>query len=267
MEKKLAIRGHRTRGAEVIKILKELGGRNFHSLSGEYESNIYFIGNNNEIHYTYFTIKYIDRFYQIYTLEEYLETLNQTEQIKSTNMEKVIEQKNDKTQRQLSVDIETAKQWYKTNNETLKQLALSLFTEEELTRIELPTSWEEFCNKYPSINNEWYVNTISHIDTFKKGDRNSYEDKNLLETQEDAEAILALIQLKRLRDDWWKTLNYQADWTDNKEKYCICICNDEITLETRMFSNAFLAFPTQDYCNQFYTHFKDLILKAKPFLS
>lgn len=266
MEKTIAIRGHKTRGTEVIDILKQLGGKNSYSLVAGYEGNIFFIDKNNEIDYKPLTIKDTDKF-QIYTLEEYLETLNQTEQIKSTNMEKVIEQKNDKTQRQLSVDIETAKQWHKTNNETLKQLALSLFTEEELTKIELPTSWEEFCNKYPSSNNEWYVNSLSSVDTFKKGGRDPYEDRNLLETQEDAEAILALIQLKRLRNDWWKTLNYQPDWTVIKEKYCICICNDKITLETRNYNNAFLAFPTQDYRNQFYTHFIDLILKAKPFLS
>jgi hypothetical protein len=252
MEKKIAIQGHEKRGAEVIKALEELGGRNIHSLSGESEANIYFIGNNNEIHYTYFTIKDIDRYYQIYTLEEYLK---QTEQI------------NNKTQRQLSVDIKTAKQWYKTNNETLKQLALSLFTEEELTRIELPTSWKEFCNKYPSINNEWYVNTISHIDTFKKGDRNSYADKNHLETQEDAEAILALIQLKRLRDFWWKVLNYQPNWANEEEKYCIGICKNKIKLETKIFSSTFLAFPTQDIRNQFFVSFQDLIRKAIPFLS
>lgn len=250
MEKTIAIRGYKDRGAEVIKALEELGGRNNDYFFGTDVNNIYFIDDNNEIHCKRHCAQY-----QVYTLEEYLETLNQTEQI------------NDKTQRQLSVDIETAKKWYKTNNETLKQLALSLFTEEELTRIELPTSWEEFCEQNSMIDSEYYINNTSEISLCLGSYRESEKDKNLLETKEDAEAILALIQLKRLRDAWWKTLNYQADWTDNKEKYCICICNDEITLETRMFSNAFLAFPTQESRNQFYTYFKDLIQKAKPFLS
>lgn len=255
MEKTIAIRGHKTRSLEVIDILKQLGGENCYSLEGGYEGNIYFIGNDNVIDYMPLTIKDIDKFYQIYTLEEYLETLNQTEQ------------KNDDTQRQLSVDIETAKQWYKTDNETLKQLALSLFTKEELTKVEPPTSWEEFCEQNSEIDCEYYINNTSKVNLCLGSYRESEKDKNLLETEEDAEAILALIQLKRLRDAWWKALNYQPDWTDNKPKYCICICNDEITFETRSFSNALLTFPTQDYCNQFYTYFKDLILKAKPFLS
>lgn len=254
MEKTIAIRGHKTRDTEVIDILKQLGGKNSYSLVGGYEGNIYFIGINNEIDYMPLTIKDIDKSYQIYTLEEYLKTLNQTKQM------------NDKTQRQLSVDIETAKQWYKTNNETLKQLALSLFTEEELTK-KLPTSWEEFCEQNAEVDCEYYINTTSQVNTCLGSFRDPKNDKNLLETQEDAEAISALIQLKRLRDAWWKILNYQPNWTNNEEKYCIVLYNNEITFETRSCSNAFLAFPTQDICNQFFVYFSNLIQKAKPFLS
>ena len=250
MEKTIAIRGHKDRGAEVIKALEELGGRNNHYIFGTDADNMYFIDENNEI-----DCKKNCTQYQIYTLDEYLETLKQTEQI------------NDNTQRQISVDIETAKKWYKTNNETLKQLALSVFTKEELTKVEFPTSWEEFCEQNSEVDYEYYINSRSQIAFCKASFRDSEGDKNLLETKEDVEGILALIKLKRLRDAWWKTLNYQADWTDDEEKYCICICNDNITLETRVFSNAFLAFPTQDVRNQFYAHFKDLIQKAKPFLS
>ena len=182
------------------------------------------------------------------------------------NMEKTTEQKNDNTQRQLSVDIETAKQWYKTNNETLKQLALNLFTEEELTK-QLPTSWEEFCEQNAEVDCEYYISTQSNVSLSLGAFRDCKKDKNLLATQEDGEAILALIQLKRLRDAWWKILNYQPNWTDNKEKHCIVLCDNEIIIESRCFSNAFLAFPTQESCNQFFEYFQDLILKAKPFLS
>lgn len=250
MEKTIAIRGHKDRGAEVIKALEELGGRNNNYIFGTDADIIYFIDKNNNI-----ACKRHCTQYQVYTLDEYLQTLNQTEQ------------RNDNTQRQLSVDIETAKQWYKTNNETLKQLALSVFTEEELTKVEFPTSWEEFCEQNSEVDCEYYISTGSQITTCKGSFRDSEGDKNLLETQEDAESILALFQLKRLRDAWWKALNYQPNWIDYEVKYCICICNDKITLETRSISNVFLAFPTQDYRNQFYAYFKDLILKAKPFLS
>lgn len=254
MEKTIAIQGHERRGAEVIKALEDLGGRNIHAFLGTNVDDIYIIDKNNEIDCKTYSILY-NKSYQIYTLEEYLKSLQQTEQ------------KNTKTQRQLSVDIETAKQWYETNNETLKQLALSLFTEKELTRIGLPTSWEEFCEQNSEIDCEYYINTRSQINSCSVVFRDSESDKNVLETEEDAEAIIALIQLKRLRDAWWKALNYQPNWSDYEVKYCICICNDKITFSTRSINNEFLAFPTQDICNQFFVYFQNLILKAKPFLS
>lgn len=250
IEKKIAIRGHKDRGAEVIKTLEQLGGINKGYVFGKDVDNIYFIDENNNIDYK----KACPQF-QIYTLDEYLELLKQTEQ------------RNDNTQRQLSVDIETAKQWYETNNETLKQLALSLFTEKELTTVELPTSWEEFCEQNSEVDCEYYINDISEINLCLETYRANENDKNLLATKEDAEAILALIQLKRLRDAWWKILNYQPNWNDSNDKYCILICENDITLDIRNHSNAFLAFPTQDDRNQFFDNFQDLILKAKPFLS
>jgi hypothetical protein len=250
MEKKIAIRGHKERGEEIIKILEQLGGKNSHTFFGTDVNNIYFIDDNNEIDCQKNCTQY-----QVYTLEEYLQSLKQTEQ------------RNNKRQRQLSVDIETAKNWYKTNNETLKQLALSLFTEQELTKLELPTSWEEFCEQNSNLDSEYYINNKSEIKKCNNEYRDFESDTNLLETKEDTEAILALIQLKRLRDAWWKILNYEPNWIDYEEKYCIVVCNDKITLETRSFCNAFLAFPTEKYRNQFFEYFQYLILKAKPFLS
>lgn len=75
MGKKLAIRGHKDRGKEVIKILEKLGGRNNYFHGGRSERNIYFVDKNNEIDYMPLSIENIDNFYQIYTLDEYLESL------------------------------------------------------------------------------------------------------------------------------------------------------------------------------------------------
>ena len=50
MGKKLAIKGHSTRGNEVIEILKMLGGNSFNSLMENTRPNrVYYIGNNNAI--------------------------------------------------------------------------------------------------------------------------------------------------------------------------------------------------------------------------
>ena len=63
--------------------------------------------------------------------------------------------------RNIQIDLTTAKEWYKGDNETLKKLALQAFTEEELTKVELPKTFEE------------YLSTLSKHD--EEEIRNKYE--------------------------------------------------------------------------------------------
>lgn len=46
---KIAIKGHHTRGNDVIKILKALGGNNYFDFAGTIKTCYYFIDNNNQI--------------------------------------------------------------------------------------------------------------------------------------------------------------------------------------------------------------------------
>lgn len=53
MRKKLAIKGHPTRGKEVIELLEMMGGNTFNSLmENTYPNRVYYIGNNNAITWT-----------------------------------------------------------------------------------------------------------------------------------------------------------------------------------------------------------------------
>ena len=56
-----------------------------------------------------------------------------------------------------------AKEWYKGDNPTLKELALKAFTKEELVRQELPKTWDEFCEKYYIKEKEAFINSASDI--------------------------------------------------------------------------------------------------------
>lgn len=47
----LAIKGHATRGNEVIELLEMLGGKNIYKYNGNYDSLYYYIGKNNIIYY------------------------------------------------------------------------------------------------------------------------------------------------------------------------------------------------------------------------
>ena len=70
----LAIKGHATRGKEVIEILKMLGGRNPYYYSGDCDSLCFYISKGtNEIHYDCVSNCYEDEDLIIFTLEEFLE--------------------------------------------------------------------------------------------------------------------------------------------------------------------------------------------------
>ena len=71
MGKKLAIKGHSTRGKEVIKLLGIMGGCSTFTY-GFYENRFYFIGDNGWVYWNYNGPEEIDK-YEIFTLEEFLE--------------------------------------------------------------------------------------------------------------------------------------------------------------------------------------------------
>lgn len=129
-------------------------------------------------------------------------------------------------------------------------------------------SWEEFCENHRNTGGEWYIsptNTVlQHVDGLQRKDCTYH-----LETKEDAEGILALIQLTRLHDEWvgdWKPTYkaYHFNWfilhghdDDNTDRFAI-EWTDNI--------NYLLSFPTKDMTNEFLECFYELIVKAKKFI-
>lgn len=70
----LAIKGHATRGKEVIEILEMLGGKNLHHYRAGYDSLCYYIGKVAKvICYNYVKSCYKDEDILVFTLEEFLE--------------------------------------------------------------------------------------------------------------------------------------------------------------------------------------------------
>ena len=176
-------------------------------------------------------------------------------------------------ERTIKISLATAKEWYKEDNETLKNLALQAFDKNELQEITCVKSWDEFCEQYIICESEYYIDTYSdirNIDTNNiKGSmcRSHIDDRNLLATKEDAEAFLALMQLKRLRDQWWESLNWKPDYTNYMlKKYCITLHKDKIIIDTFFVFNRFLSFPTKEIAEDFLNCFRGLIEKAKEFI-
>lgn len=127
-------------------------------------------------------------------------------------------------------------------------------------------SWKEFCKNHPSTSNEFYIDNDGTILKFC-GIIDRKNCANHLSTKEDAEGILALIQLIRLHDEWvgdWKP----AAARDYKDYYAIKydLLNANITVGEGWNTQHILSFPVKEMAKEFLNCFRDLIEKAKRFI-
>ena len=164
--------------------------------------------------------------------------------------------------RKIEIDINTAKEWYNSNNESLKIVALQAFTEEEL-KDSLPKTWEEYAT-YNAGKLVYYIDSNSKCNGCILGPKENH--KNSLNTKEDAEAHLALMQLHVLRDCYRDS--YQKDWKPNwfssaQVKYAIIYRNNNLEINENYWVSAFLSFPTKEIAEAFSENFRELIEKAK----
>lgn len=128
-----------------------------------------------------------------------------------------------------------------------------------------PKTWEEFCKNYSIKETEAFilenskivnVNAITHL---KRDDC----DKNLCVSREEAEAFLALMQLRQLRKAWvgdWKSVNHKS--------YVAITTTVSDKIETWEFINTSkpLSFPTKEMAQEFLECFRGLCEQAKPLL-
>ena len=130
-----------------------------------------------------------------------------------------------------------------------------------------PRSWEEFCENYPLTGKEYFINMDSII---KKNvynadayiNRSVKHGKNWINSKEEAEAFLALMQLRQLRKAW------VGDWTnvDSAVAYSIYVDTGG-SLEVAGFGvDRVLNFPTNEMAEDFLGCFKDLCETAKMLL-
>lgn len=123
-----------------------------------------------------------------------------------------------------------------------------------------PRSWEEFCNNYPLTAKERYISAdgiISPIPSTSIGNKRG--DKNWCASKEEAEAFLALMQLRQLRKAW------VGDWEISvRESYgVIYSCCNILTVDINTTSRRTLSFPTIEMTQDFLTCFRDLCETAK----
>ena len=128
-----------------------------------------------------------------------------------------------------------------------------------------PRSWEEFCERYPKNRGEAYIRSASEIFVYDLiSIRDEKEDKNVCSSKEEAEAFLALMQLRQLRKAW------VGDWDFVASPLLSChaiVYTKNSGLRVReTSSNHPMSFPTTNMAEDFFFFFKELLEKAKIFL-
>ena len=124
-----------------------------------------------------------------------------------------------------------------------------------------PRSWEEFCEKYPIQLDEVKLDSICNTYEFEKITiRRPHNDRNVYTSKEEAEAFLALMQLRQLRKAW------VGDWEFSGDNECYAIVytfKSGFRIGFYENINKRLSFPTKEMAEDFLNCFTDLCEKAK----
>ena len=167
----------------------------------------------------------------------------------------------DMEERVIKLTLEKAKEFYKKGGE-FRDLALSAYTEKELTEIVLPKTWEEFCSmKKVQPGEAYYCPTLGNFVEYKYYSNRTKHAFQALPSMEAAEAHLALIQLHQLRDFYWN--GWKPNYADCTYKYFLYKHGDHcIDIDFCRAIDHFLTFQTEEVAQKFLNNFKDLIIKA-----
>lgn len=165
-------------------------------------------------------------------------------------------------ERNIRISLDKAREWYNQGGE-LKELALSAFSEKEITESALPNTWQEFCEMYPikEDKKEYFIDENSNIKLLKKGIRHNTIHRNVLPSLQSLKAHIAQMQLEQLRDC------YRQGWLpdcsdDNQIKWAIYFDEDKLKVEYLYYESRFLSFQSKEIAEKFFENFKGLIETA-----
>lgn len=147
--------------------------------------------------------------------------------------------------------------------EALTAIVSALFKEYEKQK-ELPKTWEKHCVLHAEkCTKVYFIDSNSQIRSHCHSKNHPFSNRNLCQTKKDAEAFLALMQLRALWHDY--VSDFKFNWVANCY-FCI-FQNDhnQLIVNIRAFPHLF-CFPTKELAEKFLTNFKDLFEIAKPIL-
>ena len=270
---KIAIKGHASRGKEIIQILESLGGINDGLHEGnnpdcyyELHGNIIWCVSTKGINFKYYTLEEFEKEFPFKIGDKVITTLGHIGTIINiednkyevffkidsalVSPKRLKPYKEMKEERNITLTLDKAKEWYKKGGE-LKEVALQAYSEEELNP--LPRSWEEFITNR-SISGYYISGDGKPLACCSSGKLSS---PHVCPSKESAEAHLAMIQLEQLRNC------YRQGWKpDSNLSYCIKK-HKTFGLDVYEYcTSEFLSFKDRKTAEEFLKNFKDLIEKA-----
>ena len=276
---KIAIQGHPTRGKEVARILKSLGGKNLTDHTFAYKDLWYYLDSDNFIicslvipmGYREFTLEEFKKEFPFKIGDEVMFPVTKGWLSGKITGIKDFEYEVDtriggyryvepyklqlypmKEERNITLTLEKAKEWYNKGGE-LKEIALQAFSEKELNP--LPRSWEEFITNR-SISGYYISGDEKPLACCSSG---KFSSPHVCLSKKSVEAHLAMIQLEQLRNCWWN--GWEPEYNCGT-KYIIKWDKDDLIVATSGRIRAFLIFPTREMAEEFLKCFIDLIEKA-----
>lgn len=289
---KLAIKGHPTRGKEVIQLLEMLGGKNIYPLlKGDALHQFYHIreDNNEIICFTYLTYK---DGYKVFTLEEFekLYPYKVGDKVKHEHFGSatIIGMGYSDNIVRYEVLFNEIKLWleakaiqpYKEENMSISEIREAITDcAEETIKLDIPKGYEfagvdddnqqvvfeKICSQYPK--------TYKECCKVLNYDREDYTI-NLHTCQNDT-LFESCYELYICRNAYWKIAGkemglgkqWKPNWEDEREYYYTIFYNG-VKIEQYNCTDEYspLAFPNSEMRDAFYDNFKDLLKQCKELL-
>lgn len=297
----LAIKGHPTRGSEVIALLEMLGGINSHNLYGDESYSYYTIDSDKEIkggiyvfgdeQLCYFTLEEFEEKFPYKVGDKVItddgDTANIVGMIWDNDIDDVfydtqicnevfkypkelLEPYKGETTKTITIDDfkTNTKEWLidKLHGMIISDAIKTIGNlHDELHKPQYPKTYEECCEVL-GIRSDWHLTLELDIPATHD-----------LSVTKEFDYVIRLESLRKLsicRNAYWKIAGkqmgldtpWEPDWKDDSDKYFICYLKDELWMFNIRDCNRFLVFPTKEMRSAFYESFKDLIENCKELL-
>lgn len=279
----LAIKGHKTRGKEIIEILEMLGGKRDANFGGNELCCWYYINKNGYINYKHYSA-FNDNDTKMFTLEEFIEKFPYRvgDKVKCAKINdfigRIINVRWDENENQIIYVVE----WDDITKSTLTYFANGLQpykeeTMEDIIKIDIPKGYE-FAgfddNKqqvvFEKIVCQYPKNFKECCEVLSLG-----ENGNLYTKGYKASLIQDFHKLIICRNAYWKMAGEQMGldkpWEPEKAETVYAIFynfyDDVIDVSVfNLYDNVILCFPTEEIRDMFFENFNDLINKCKELL-